>query len=144
MYRLDKELADLCEEYTPTLVKTLAGHAPAIARTVPVNVQIEAKGQIHPYEDVVKMIEGAKSFNVMECIFRQEKALEGQTCEHTMETCLTFSTEEGAYDYFSLGGRKITKDAALKVLEKAEEEGLVHNAFYNVKQGHFAVCNCCP
>jgi len=144
VYRLDKELVELIEEYYPTLVKTLAGHEPAVARTVPVSVDVEAKGQIHPYEDIVKMIENAKSFNLMECICRQERALDGHPCEHTMETCLTFSIEEDAYDYFSLGGRKITKEEALKVLENAEAEGLVHNAFYNVQQGHFAVCNCCP
>jgi len=143
VYRLDKELVELFEEYFPTLVKTLAGHEPPIARTVPVNVQVKAEGQIYLHEDIVKMIEGAKSFNVMECICRQERALEGTPCEHTVETCLTFSSEEGAYDYFSLGGRRITKEEALKLLENAAEEGLVHNAFYNVQQGHFAVCNCC-
>lgn len=144
VYRLDKELVDLIEEYVPTLFKTLGGHEPAIARTVPVNVQVEAEGQIHLYEDIVKMIEGAKSFNLMECICRQERALEGHPCEHTLEACLTFSREEGAYDYFSLGGRRISKEEALEVLKNAEEEGLVHNTFYNTKQGHFAVCNCCP
>ncbi|UCF56540.1 MAG: 4Fe-4S binding protein, partial [Deltaproteobacteria bacterium] len=40
--------------------------------------------------------------------------------------------------------RRISKEEALEVLKNAEEEGLVHNAFYNTKQGHFAVCNCCP
>jgi electron transport complex protein RnfB len=144
VYRLDKELVELFEEYAPTLFKTLGGHEPAIARTVPVNIQVEAKGQIQLYEDIVKMIEEAKSFNLMECICRQERALEGHPCKHPLETCLTFSREENAYDYFSLGGRKISKGEALEVLENAEKEGLVHNTFYNTKQGHFAVCNCCP
>lgn len=143
VYRLDKELVELFEEYTPTLFKTLGGHAPAMARTVPVNEQVEGRSQVQPYENVRKLIEEAKSFNVMECICRQEKAIDGHPCTHPLETCLQFSNEEGAYDYFSLGGRTITKDEALKVLENAEDEGLVHNLFYNVKEGHFAVCNCC-
>jgi electron transport complex protein RnfB len=43
-----------------------------------------------------------------------------------------------------LGGKVISKEKALKLIEKTEEEGLVHNVFYNTKEGHFAVCNCCP
>jgi Fe-S-cluster-containing hydrogenase component 2 len=144
VYRLDKELTELFEEYLPTLMKTVGGHAPAVARTVPINTKIEAETQIQPYEDVRNMIERSKSFRVIECICRKERALEGHACDHTLENCLNFSTEENAYDYFSIGGRIISKEEALKVLEKAGEEGLVHNAFYNVKDGHFSVCNCCP
>jgi NAD-dependent dihydropyrimidine dehydrogenase PreA subunit len=141
--RLDKELAQLVEEYAPVLSKAIGGYEPALARTVPVNMQIETKTQVQPYENLRKMIEEAKSFNLMECICRKERALEGHPCNHSLETCLQFSNEEGAYDYFKLSGRIISKEEAIKVLDKAEDEGLVHNVFYNVREGHFAVCNCC-
>ena len=144
VYRLDKELVELFEEYIPTLSKTLGGHKPPLARTVPIDMEIESKTQIQPYENIRKMIEEAKSFNLLECICRKERALDGHPCDHTLEACLQFSNEEGAYDYFKLGGRIISKEEAIKVLENAEDEGLVHNVFYNVKEGHFAVCNCCP
>ena len=144
VYRLDKELTGLFEEYFPTLIQTVGGHKPGIARTVPVNRSITADSRIQRYEDVRAMIERAKPFKVMECICRKERALEKHSCDHSLENCLSFSTEENAYDYFSLGGRIISKEEALEVLEKAGEEGLVHNAFYNTKQSHFSVCNCCP
>jgi len=77
VYRMDKELTELFEEYLPTLMKSVGGHAPAVARTVPINTKIEAETQIKPYEDVRNMIEKSKSFRVIECICRKERALEG-------------------------------------------------------------------
>ncbi len=142
--KMDEELVELLEEYFPTLMKTLGGYEPPLVRTVPVNVQLEGESKICRYEDLRLMIEEAKSFRLLECICRQERALAGHKCNYPLEVCLSFSKEEGAYDYFSLGGKIISKKEALKVIEKSEEEGLVHNVFYNVKQGQFAVCNCCP
>ena len=88
------------------------------------------------------MIDHAKSFKVQECICRKEKALQGHPCKHTREGCLTFSREEGAYDYFNLTGRVISKEEAFKVLLDAENEGLVHSTM-NVQKNSVFICNCC-
>ena len=143
VYRLDKELVDLFEEYMPILSKTLGGYEPAIGRTIPINTNLKQDTQIRPYEDLTKMLETAKSFRVIDCICRKERAIAGEPCDHSIEVCLSFSKEEGAYDYFSRGGRIISKDEAFKLIAQTEEEGLIHNVFYNTKDGHGAVCNCC-
>jgi electron transport complex protein RnfB len=141
--RIDKELADLFEEYAPSLLKTLGGYEPAFARVVPVNTSISADLQVHRFEDMRRMIEEGKSFRVQECICRKERALEGHRCEHTLENCLGFSKEERAFDNLPFQrGRVISKEEALKVLSDAEEEGLVH-CTYNVEAGQVFVCNCC-
>ena len=144
VYRLDSELSEMFEEYLPTLLKTVAGYQPGVARTVPVNTWIEPETQVYPYEDVRRLIEGARSFRVIDCICRKERGLVGHRCDHTLENCLSFSSEENAFDYFSLGGRVISKEETLRILEATEEEGLVHNALYNTKTGQGAICNCCP
>jgi NAD-dependent dihydropyrimidine dehydrogenase PreA subunit len=141
--RLDKELVDLFEEYFPILSKSLGGHEPAIARTIPINTNLKPDFQIQPYENLTEMLENANSFRVIDCICRKERAITGNPCDHSLKVCLSFSKEEGAYDYFSRGGRIISKDQAFKVIAQTEEEGLIHNVFYNVKEGHGAVCNCC-
>ncbi len=141
--RMDKELVDLHEKYGSARLGTTRGFKLAYFRVIPVNVKIETKLQIHLYEDLHRMIDQAKSFRVRECICRKQRTLQGNACKHTTETCLSFSQEEGAYDYFSSGGRVISKEEAFKVLSESEKEGLVHCGS-NVQQGHTFVCNCCP
>jgi Na+-translocating ferredoxin:NAD+ oxidoreductase subunit B len=140
--RLDKELADLFEEYVPHLMKTLGGSKPAVARVVPVNVKVDAKPQILPHDDLRALLSKARSFRVAPCICRKEQALEGHPCSHTLETCLSFSSRENAYERFPPGGRAISREEAMRVIEAAEEEGLVH-CTYNVQREPLFVCNCC-
>ena len=139
--RLDKELADLMEEYGPYLMKSLGGHKPELMRVVPLNIQIDAEHTVYTYEDLRKVMEEAKAFQVVDCICRKEQALHGNTCKHSVEVCLGFSRHEQAFDKYSKG-RSISRDEALQILAKADEEGLVH-CTYNVQQGQMFVCNCC-
>lgn len=141
--RIDKELADLFEEYLPVLSKTFGGYKPAATRVVPINAQIRAELQIHRYEDIRRLVEEAKSLYVVECICRKERGIEGKPCKHTLENCLLLSSEEGAFDSYFLKGKSISQEEALKVLAGTEEEGLVH-CTYNVQKGQRFVCNCCP
>jgi Fe-S-cluster-containing hydrogenase component 2 len=140
--RMDKELSEMFEEYAPKLLREFGGYAPAAARVVPIGKEIDADLLVHRYEDVRGMIEEAKSFKVQDCICRKERALEGHPCKHPVEVCLSFSKEEGAFEK-DPRGRAISKKEAFAVLDKAEEEGLVH-CTYNVQSGHAFVCNCCP
>ena len=140
--RMDRELAELCEAYWPHFAVALGEKAPAIARVVPVNRHIDAQATVLAYEDTRKMIEGARSFMVTDCICRKEKALLGKTCHHKLETCLSFSKEENAYEGSPRDGRTITRDEALAILDESEDEGLVH-CTYNFDHGQMFVCNCC-
>ncbi|MEI6135342.1 MAG: hypothetical protein WCP72_10235, partial [Desulfomonile sp.] len=45
--RLDKELADLVDEYAPSLMTTVGQFPPAVMRVVPINAQIEAQHEVH-------------------------------------------------------------------------------------------------
>ena len=139
--RLDKELAQMMEEYGPTLMRTLGKFAPAFMRVVPINIQIDAQHEVQPYEQLRQTLEKAKAFQVMECICKKEKALLGKPCKHTLEVCLGFANHEGAFDRYP-AGRIISKEEALQVIKKADDEGLVH-ATFNVRNGQMFVCNCC-
>jgi Pyruvate/2-oxoacid:ferredoxin oxidoreductase delta subunit len=139
---LDRELVDLVEEYFPHFMGTLGGKKPALGRVVPVNASIEARAEILAYEDMRGLIQESHSFLLNECICRKERALQGHPCRHPLETCMVFSPEEDAFDYFRYSGRVISKDEALRVLDAVEKEGLVH-ATYNVRERPMFVCNCC-
>ncbi len=139
--RLDKELSDLHAQYSPVFGFSFGNFAPGFFRVVPINVPITAEQQVLPYENARQMLESAKTFQVAECICRKDSALKGAPCKHTLETCLTFSNEENAFDKYPLG-RMISKQEAFDLLAKTEEEGLVHQT-YNTKSDHFFICNCC-
>jgi Pyruvate/2-oxoacid:ferredoxin oxidoreductase delta subunit len=139
--RLDKELSDLVGAYAPTFMRTLGSYAPALSRVVPVNAQIQGKHQVHRYEDAQAMMEDARSFQVMECICRKDRALHGHPCTHDTEVCLAISTHENAFDRYPMG-RIISREEALRVIARAEEQGLVHTT-YNVQSEHLYMCNCC-
>ena len=138
---MDEELARMFEEYVPALVNTVGGEKPALARVVPINARIEARAEVLRHESVRAMIEGARSFRLMECICRKEQAALGKPCSHTLETCLAFSSEPDAYERFPYG-RTVSREEALAVLDLAEHEGLVH-CTYNVRREQMFVCNCC-
>jgi electron transport complex protein RnfB len=139
--RLDRELAELMEEYGPSLMGTLGHYAPAVMRVVPVNIQIDGQHQVRPYEDLRSTLEKAKSFQLMDCICKKERGLMGEPCKHPMEVCMAFSNHEGAFDKFPLG-KVISREEALAVVEKCDQEGLVHMT-YNVQNDQMFVCNCC-
>jgi Na+-translocating ferredoxin:NAD+ oxidoreductase RNF subunit RnfB len=111
-------------------------------RVVPVNIQIDAQHQVYPYEDLRRVLEKAKSFQVMECICKKERAMMGEPCKYPVEVCLAFANKEDAFDKYPMG-RVISREEALDVIKKADEAGLVH-ATYNVQSGQMFVCNCCP
>ena len=102
--RLDKELAELFEEYMPLLVGKVGGHKPHLIRVIPVNVAVKSELEVHAYEDARRIVENGKSFRVQYCICRREQALLGNPCKHSTHNCLQVSKEEGAWDYFKLDG----------------------------------------
>jgi Pyruvate/2-oxoacid:ferredoxin oxidoreductase delta subunit len=140
--RIDRELAELFEAYAPTLLGALGGTAPALARVIPVNRHIEARAEVLPYDDLKALLERCESFRVADCLCRKEQALLGKPCSHSSETCMSFSKEPNAYEGSPEWGREITRQEALDLLDRVEEEGLVH-CTYNVQRDLFFVCNCC-
>ncbi|MFZ5788500.1 MAG: DUF362 domain-containing protein [Acidobacteriota bacterium] len=139
---MDRELAALFEEYAPTLLRTLGGSAPALARVIPVNRRLSAQAQVLPYEDLRTLLGDARAFRVADCLCRTERALQGHPCSHPIETCLSFSREEHAYENVPEWGRPISRDEAFRLLDDVEREGLVH-CTYNVQREPMFLCNCC-
>lgn len=139
---LDREMAELFEAYAPTLLASLGGAAPALARVVPVRSRIEARAEVLPSDDLRAMLGRARSFRIADCICRREKDLLGSPCSHTRETCLSFSSEPAAYEGVPAWGREISREEALALIDRFEAEGLVH-CTYNVQREPFFVCNCC-
>ena len=142
VYRLDRELVELCEEYFERgFGEYFWSKAPALTKVVPVEKEIPAGSVIEPYESVSGLIEKAKSWAVGDCVCKKEKMILGEKCDRPMEVCMALSPIENMFEgYF--WGRPVTKEEAYAVLKKAEDAGLVHMTS-NTKEGHIYICNCC-
>ncbi len=139
--RIDKEFAQMFEDYyQEALHKALLGQ-PAQLRVIPVEESIPVDIEIFPYERASELLNRARSFGVRDCICRTQQALLGNRCEYPMESCLVFARAEGVFANDPIT-REITKEEAFQILREAEEAGLVHSSG-NYRQGHYYICNCC-
>jgi ferredoxin len=140
--RMDKELAELFEEYLQeSKGGAIALKMPAIARVIPVEEAVPVDLEIFPYERASELLENAKSWAVRDCICRVQTDLVGKGCDHPVENCITFAPIERAFVNSEIA-RPISKDEALRILHEAEEAGLVHSTG-NYRDDQHYICNCC-
>jgi ferredoxin len=145
--RLFHEISDLVQNnYEPVIdfLKTV----PPITRVIPVEQEVQQEhDDILPYEDVKKIINRFDKIAISTCYCRHEKDLLGKPCHVTdeRENCFLFGqTAEFVIKYKF--GRQVSRDEALKVMDKAREDGLVHKAFHvkqDINNEEYAICNCC-
>lgn len=139
--RIDKELAELNEEYGPAFALEFFTRKPQLMQTVPIEETISVQNESLPFERVSALIEQNHAFLVNECICKKEHALLGKPCDRPLEVCLAMAPVPGIFDK-SPTGRVITKEEAYALLKKTEELGLVHMTS-NIQNGQFWICNCC-
>lgn len=140
--RMDREFAEMCEEYSSVFGKQFFGNKPQLMHVVPVEKEVENTQETLPYEQVSAIIEAGKSFGLNECICKKEKHLLDKGCDKPLEVCLSIAPMPGVFDNHPLISKAITKEEAYEVLRTSEEAGLVHLTS-NVESGHYYICNCC-
>jgi hypothetical protein len=137
LHRIDKELAQLFEEYFQEMAGAMGEYTPAIHRVIPVEEAVPAGVEIYPYERATALLEGAKAWGVQDCICRVQQKLLGKSCDHPVENCLVFAPAEGVFD-LSKTVRPITLEEALRILHEAEDSGLVHSPG-NYQDGNYYI-----
>jgi len=137
---MDREFAEMMEEYHPYLARMWSTLETGQLRVVPVGSAIENVHQVETYDRIRDLVNEHDLFATADCICRKEQEVLGHRCERPMESCLTFGV--GAQWYIDNGlGREISKEECLEILDKAEEAALVvapSNA-----QAFVNVCTCC-
>ncbi len=95
-----------------------------------------------PHEQIGPIVEAATRIAVAHCPCRMSAKLLGRSdCSHSLEVC--FKYDDMAEFLVSKGlGREVSKDEALHIFERCEQEGLVHMVD-NVRGGIKHTCNCC-
>lgn len=137
----DSEMAQLLKGFSGSVLAEMGKAKARFIRVTPINKTISHQTIIHPYDEVMKVIETADSLCVMHCMCRTQARLTGEGCGHPEETCL-FLNEYAEY-LNSVGlGRKLTKDEAIELMTKFEAAGLIHVGEDTKRR--LAICSCCP
>ncbi len=130
---------EFMEEEYPAIAQALAGmDLPAFTRVIPVEVPMEGGGsQILPFDNVLKIIDDARSLAVTACTCR----LTAKKCASPVEVCLQLN-RAAEYTIKRGTGREVTKEEAKEIIRKSEEAGLVHVTDNRADNEHI-ICNCC-
>lgn len=112
-------------------------------RTIPIEKTVDHEQTIASYDDLKQVIETIGGpIAVAECICRKGTDLLGESCKKTdlRESCFSFRTAAKVYIEKGLG-REVSKEEALKILEQAQEDGLVLQP--GNSQRPMNICTCC-
>ena len=137
---MDREFAELYDQYLMEAFgkKGMADLAPL--RTVPVNKSIDHQWAVAPYEDLKAIIKTKDKIAVAKCICRVQQGLLGKECDKPLEVCLQFGSHAQFYVDKQMA-RFISQEDALSILDKCDEQGLVPQPFISQDAG--GMCNCC-
>jgi NAD-dependent dihydropyrimidine dehydrogenase PreA subunit len=102
-----------------------------------VNESVEPESRILAYDDVLKIIENARTLAVTKCSCR---VIDG-SCGKPLEVCMQVD-RAAEYNLERGTGRALSKSEAIEIAKMCEEEGLVHVVDNRQVVGH-VICNCC-
>jgi len=113
-------------------------------RTIPIGKSITPQHHVGTYDAMREIIQNiAEPIIALECVCRKGAHSRGEPCKQTSrkETCMGFG--DGARTLIEGGkaGRQITREEALEILKKNEQDGLVLQPS-NAQRPDF-ICSCC-
>ena len=112
-----------------------------LTRVITVDRKISVRNAVHTYDQVVTYIDKYNPVCVGTCYCRHAARLRGEDVrDMPMEVCMWFG-KRGEFAAERLGGRKVSKEEAMKILDKAEKAGLVHMSRNTTEEIDF-LCNC--
>ena len=141
------EVGRAFEEYTRLRMETMGPLLPegyGLMRVVPVEDAIKDIPGVSPYEKLSYYLDKYDTFSVSPCSCRSSRTSIGDGCGHLdEEMCIQMG--KGAEHYIRTGrARQITREEALEIIHRAEENGLMHD-IPNIEElgDSSAICNCC-
>jgi len=139
----DKQIARLIHAYKQAYeaVKGETRMTFPVTRVITVDRTIDAGNTVHTYDQVSTYIEKNDTIGVGTCFCRHEAKLRDKDVHGVpMDVCMWFGNM-AEYAIERLGARRMTKQQAREVLDRAEESGLVHMSRNTTENVDF-ICNC--
>ena len=115
-----------------------------LMRVIPVESAIEGNPQTVEYEKISYYLDKFDKFSVSDCSCRASRRIMGEGCGH-LETDMCLHLGPAAEYYADTGkARYVTKEEALEIIKRAEDNGLMHSMpNIDVPGESGALCNCC-
>ena len=135
------------EEYTRNLAATMGSFIPdgyGLMRVIPVQSAVEDNPDTAEFEKLSYYLDKYDKFSVSPCSCRASRTAIGDGCGHLDED-MCIQMGKGAEHYIRSGrAREITKQEALEIIKRAEDNGLMHD-IPNIEGAgdSAAICNCC-
>jgi Pyruvate/2-oxoacid:ferredoxin oxidoreductase delta subunit len=159
--KLLEELRDEIQDNFDAL-SPLFSSAPAVDRTVPtrqmqdgtpirivpVDKALDVSEEfVLPSQTVEEIIDKFDDIAVGHCFCRQRRGLLGNNCSTDAPTLNCFTFGKSARHTAAQGfAKKISKEEAHKIMQAAEQAGLIHKAFHpgsRESSPETSICNCC-
>ncbi len=139
----ETDYADMTAERWHNL-KTMGIHG---LRIVPAYKAILDSPDILPHEDAREVVRVQPLITVVSCSCRKHMRVMGKPCSKSdaEANCLQFA-KSAEYSLSRGHGRRISADEAVAILDKNEEDGLVHQWVNHAKikaVQPYALCSCC-
>ena len=141
------EVGRAFEEYTRLRMQTMGPLLPegyGLMRVIPVESAVEGIPGVTKDERLSYYLDKYDIFSVSPCSCRSSRTSIGDGCGHLdEEMCIQMG--KGAEHYIRTGrARQITREEALEITRRAEENGLMHD-IPNIEEvgDSAAICNCC-
>lgn len=141
------QIAEAFEAYGRVRGPKSAGSFPVgtgLMRVIPFERAIDGNSRKVSYEEVSQYLKDNAIFSVSDCSCRTAREIMGEGCGHLKED-MCIQMGHAAEYYIRTGrGRKITREEAMEIIKRAEENGLVHQIPNLDGSGKtHAICNCC-
>ena len=137
-----RELLDLWEDFCQSewyadWAKMVQTWKMPLWRVVPARKAISRETKLLPSEDIEAILEKATRFALANCSCRRIAT----RCDSPVDVCLQIN--RGADYAITRGtGGELTREEAMKIMDVAEEAGLIHSV-YNGSTVTNVICNCC-
>jgi NADPH-dependent glutamate synthase beta subunit-like oxidoreductase len=141
------EVGRAFEEYTRIRMASLAPIMPngyGLMRVVPVESAIKDIPGVSDYDKLSYYLSKYDKFSVSPCSCRAARRTLDDGCGH-LEEDMCIQMGKGAEHYIRTGrAREITREEALEIIKRAEDNGLMHD-MPNIEEAgeSSAICNCC-
>ncbi len=115
-----------------------------VMRVIPIETSIQGETRRASYEEVSKYLNDNSLFSVSDCSCRTSREEMGEGCGHLKED-MCIQMGDAAEYYIRTGrGREISREEAFEIIQRAEENGLMHSIPNTEGPGKtHAICNCC-